>query len=234
MNDELSASWDNAFELLQQWHEERPPDVGRVILSFIESELRLMTPALVLRSWPNDLVEDALRNVLVQLVENPLPNNITDLRAYLRRAFRNRCIDVYRVRKRETPLNDSAGEWEHPDQTGTSPLDAILLDEQRVRVRTALNRLTMTDRVVLKLELAPEWLVEEELAWLAQRTAQTPSAIRQSINAANDMHALTRIFDSGDDDPNELEARRKRMERFRRRRARAREKLRAQLEESGV
>lgn len=236
MNEEPRASWDNALDLLQQWHAERQPEVGRAVLRFIESELRSMTPALVRRSWPDDLIEDALRDFLVRLVENPLPSDITDIRAYLRRAFRNHCIDGYRARarKREKPLDTSAGQWEQPEQTTASPLKAVLRDERRARVQAAVARLSLSNRVVLKLELAPEWLVEDEVAWLAERTAQTPSAVRQAIDAADDMHALTRIFDPGDDDPDATEERRKRMERFRRRRARAREKLRAQLQEDGA
>lgn len=78
MNEEPRASWDNAFDLLVQWHEERRPEVGRAVLRFIESELRLMTPALVRRSWPEDLVEDALRDFLVRLVEHHLLNKSAD------------------------------------------------------------------------------------------------------------------------------------------------------------
>lgn len=236
MNEEPRASWDNALDLLLRWHEERRPEVGRAVLRFVESELRLMTPALVRRSWPDDLVEDALRDFLVRLVEHRLPSDIADLRAYLRRAFGNHCIDSYRarVRKRETALDASAPEWDRPEEPAASPLHAVLRDEQRARVHAALVRLSLVDRVVLKLELAPEWLEEEEVAWLAERTASNRQEVREAIEAADDMHALTRIFDPGDDDPDDPEARRMRMERFRRRRARAREKLRALLEEDGA
>ncbi|RZO63732.1 MAG: sigma-70 family RNA polymerase sigma factor [Sandaracinaceae bacterium] len=236
MSEKPRASWDNALDLLVQWHEERRPKVGRAVLRFIESELRLMTPALVRRSWPDDLVEDALQDFLVRLVEHRLPSDIADLRAYLRRAFGNHCIDSYRARarKRETSLESSAVDWERPQEPAASPLDAVLRDEQRARVQAALVRLSLADRVVLKLELAPEWLEEEEVAWLAERTASSRREIREAIDVADDMYALTRIFDPGDDDPDDPEARRMRMERFRRRRARAREKLRALLEEDGA
>lgn len=234
MTEELRASWENAFDLLLEWHESRRPEVGRSVMRFIEIELRLMTPASVRRAWPEDLVEDAIRDFLVRLVETPLPNDIADLRAYLRRAFRNHCIDCYRARarKHEMPLEAGESEWESSAEPSSSPLQAVLHDEQRSRVLAALARLSLADRVVLKLELAPEWLDEEEVAWLGERTASTPSDVREAIDAANDIHALTRIFDPGEDDPNDPEGRRMRMERFRRRRARAREKLKAQLEEN--
>jgi len=48
---------------------------------------------------------------------------------------------------------------------------------------------------------------------------------------AQDTYALTRIFDPVDDDPNDPQARRDRMERFRQRRGRARRQLRAMLED---
>jgi DNA-directed RNA polymerase specialized sigma24 family protein len=236
MSNEPRASWDNALDLLRRWHEERRPEVGRAVLRFIESELRLMTPALVRRSWPADLVEDAVRDFLVWLVEHRLPSDIADLRAFLRRAFRNHCIDRHRARtrRRETSFEASAAEWEGPEEPAASPLHAVLRDEQRAHVHAALARLSLVDRVVLKLELAPEWLDEEEVVWLAERTASHPREVRKAIHLADDMHALTRIFDPGDDDSDDLEARRMRMERFRRRRARAREKLRALLEEDGT
>lgn len=236
MIEEPRASWDNALDLLAQWREERRPQVGRSVLRFIESELRLMTPALVRRSWPEDLVEDALRDFLLRLVESRLPSGITDLRAYLRRAFRNHCIDGYRAnsRRRETSLEAGPGDWESPEDPSASPLHAVLRDEQRARVHAALAGLSLADRVVLKLEIAPEWLSEEEVSWLAERTASTSSGVRAAIDAAADMHALTRIFDPGDDDPDDPESRRMRMERFRRRRARAREQLSAELEEDGA
>lgn len=235
MNDDPRASWDNALDLLQRWHEERRPEVGRAVLRFLESELRLMIPALVRRSWPDDLVEDALRDFLVRLVEHRLPSDIADLRAFLRRAFRNHFINSYRARtrKREISFEASAAEWDRPEEAAASPLHAVLRDERRARVQAALARLSLVDRVVLKLELAPEWLDEEEVVWLAVRTASHPHEVRKAIHLADDMHALTRIFDPGDDDP-DSETRRMRMERFRRRRARAREKLRALLEEDGA
>lgn len=236
MSPDPHATWENALDLLAMWHDERRTEVGRAVLRFIERELRTMTPAQVRRTWPRDLVEDALRDFLVRLIEHRLPTDVTDLRAYLRRAFGNHCIDSYRARarKRETRLEASAAEWERPEEPAASPLHAVLRDEQSARVHAALVRLSLVDRVVLKLELAPEWLEEEEVAWLAERTASTRQEVREAIEAADDMHALTRIFDPGDDDPDDPEARRMRMERFRRRRARAREKLRALLEEDGA
>lgn len=236
MTEELRASWDNALDLLGRWHDERQPEVGRVVLRFIESELRLMTPALVTRSWPEDLVEDALRDFLVWLLEHRLPDDINDARNYIGRAFRNHCIDCYRARarKRETWLEVEAREWESPAESLGSPLDAVLREELSARVQAALARLSPADRVILKLELAPLWLTQEELSWLAESTGTTVFRVRDAIDAADDMHALTRIFDPGDDDPDDPEIRRLRMERFRRRRARAREKLRAQLQEDGT
>lgn len=231
MSEEPRADWDNVLDLLAQWHSEQRPEVGRAAVRFIESELRLMVPALTHRSPSWDLVEDALAETLKRLIERRLPSQVTDLRAYLARVFRNRCIDGCRARKRETSLESGVPEWESPEDVSASPFHAVLRDEGRARMQAALAHLSLVDRVVLKLESAPEWLTDEEVAWLAERTASTPAAVREAIGAAPDMHALTRIFDSRDDDLDDPKVRRKRMERFRRRRDRAREKLRAFLVE---
>jgi len=94
----------------------------------------------------------------------------------------------------------------------------------------------MADRVALKLDHSPEWLTDEEIRWLSKRAGLGISDLWKAINeanntAANKMHALTRLFDPCEDDANDPESRRKRMERFRRRRARAREKLKALIQE---
>ena len=108
----------------------------------------------------------------------------------------------------------------------------IALEGERARqLHAAIRQLEIADRIVLKLDLAPELLDDEDVRWLAARMEMDTAAIRQAVTSAEDIHALTRIFDPGDDDPDDPEIRRKRMERFRRRRARAREKLRALLQE---
>lgn len=232
MNEEPHVSWDNALGLLLQWHDQRRPEVGRQVLRFIETELRLMMPALVRRSWPEDLAEDALRSLLSRLVEVRLPYTITNPRSYLQRAFRNHCIDTYRAHAQKTSIE--ASEWELPHEPFPSPLHAMLREEQQSRVHAALDRLPPADRVLLKLEFAPEWLTNEEVLWLAEHTRASVSQLRKAIDIAGDMHDLSRIFDPDDDDPHDLEIRRVRMERFRRRRSRAREKLKVWLEEEGA
>ncbi len=234
MGEEIQASWNNALDLLLQWHIERSQDVGRSVFGFIESELRLMIPVVVRRFWPSDLMEDALQDFLARLIKHPLDGDITNLRAYLRRAFANHCIDRYRARERklDTSCEAGAGEWMYSEEESTH--HAVLLNERRVWIHSALARLSPADRVVLKLEFAPEWLDDDEVVWLAKNTDSNPQEVREAINTAEDMYALSKVFDPGSDNPDEPEARRLRMERFRRRRARARDKLRGLLQEDGV
>jgi DNA-directed RNA polymerase specialized sigma24 family protein len=226
-------SWDAIGDELRRWHASGDREAGRSALAFLEPELRRMVPVLVRRTWPGDAIEDALRDFLVKVIEVPLPPGIDDLRRYLGRAFRNHCIDVHeaRSRRRETPVDDAAGGWESPSEDGVSPATLVLDAERGRHLRAALQRLEIADRIVLKLDHAPELLEDDEVRWLADRAGMEPATIRQAVTSAEDVHDLTRVFDPEDDNPSDPQDRRKRMERFRRRRARARDKLRALLQE---
>lgn len=223
--------WQDAVADLALWHGERRASAARSALTFIEAELRLAVPPLVRRSWPEEQVDDVLREFLARLLDRPLPADVEDPRRYLIRAFRNSCIDRHRAlqRRMEVPIPEPTT-WE-PAEAGPSPAQRIE-DQERARwVQGALEALPLADRVAIKLVDAPEWLDEAELAWLAERTGLSIEATSSAIQAAGDVYALTELFDpptlGGADD------RRQRMERFRRRRGRAREKLRELLEGDG-
>ena len=230
---DTARSWDRALLALSRWHESGDREAGRAAVSFIEVELRLLVPSLVRRRWPDDLVEDAVQGVLERLVHKPLPDGVDDPRRYLARALRNRCIDQYEARRRraEQSLEETSTGWEPPADIAESPAELTLRRERALQVQAAVAKLDLADRIVLKLEHAPEWLTESEIDWLATRTGPNLGGVRDAVAAARDMHALTRIFDPGEDDPDDPEQRRRRMERFRRRRTRARNKLRELLRE---
>jgi len=230
---EAPVSWEIVNEHLRRWHTSSNRQALHAALVFLEPQFRLMIPARVKRTWPADLVEDALRTFLLKLVETPLPAGIKKPKGYLARSLKNHCIDAYeaRVRRRETPIEDIGAGWEPQAHGQRSPAEA-LDEQQRARLlHSALQQLAMADRVVLKLAHAPEWLSEDELSWLGQRLELGEAEVQREVAAARDTYALTCIFDPGDDDPQDPVARRLRMERFRRRRARAREKLRGLLQE---
>lgn len=220
-------------EELRRWHESRDREAGRTALAFLEGELRLMVPGLVRRTWPQDLVEDALRSFLVKLLEKPLPAPLDKPRGYVAQAFRNCCIDLHMAwrRRRESSIEDAPAGWEPPADSDESPADVASREEEAQLIRAAIGQLEIADRIALKLDDAPEWLDDEEVRWLSDCGGTSPLEVRRAVASAEDMHALTRVFDLGDDDPQDPQARRKRMERFRRRRARAREKLRELLRE---
>jgi len=226
-------SWDTIGDELRRWHASGDQEAGRSALAFLEPELRRMVPVLARRTWPGDVIEDALRDFLAKVIKVPLPPKIDDLRRYLGRAFRNHCIDVHeaRSRRRETLVDAAAGGWEPPSEDGVSPATLVLEAERGRHLRAALQRLEIADRIVLKLDHAPELLDDDEVRWLADRAGMEPATIRQAVTSAEDVHDLTRVFDPEDDNPSDPQDRRKRMERFRRRRARARDKLRALLQE---
>ena len=231
---ETQMSWDTVMPALRKWHESRDRVIGRAVFAFIEGELRLVIGGLIRQQWSKDLVEDGLQSTLEKLAEKPLPDGISEPRRYLTRALRNRCIDLYRARRRrgDRSLDDAPAGWEPPTECTTLPAEIALRHEREQQIHNAIEKLDVSDRVVLKLREAPEWLTDEELDWLAKRSGLSTSDLQRAIVAAEDKHALTLIFDPGDDDPDDSALRRKRMERFRRRRARAREKLHKLLQES--
>jgi len=221
--------WGSAVAALRNWHQRRSRSAARSALEFLEPQLRLQVPPLVRRTWPSELVEDALRGFLTRLLERPLPDEIDSPRRYLTSAFRNRLIDLHRAQQRRNevpPPEDS--DW--PPGEEESPEMRIEREQQASELATALASLSMADRVALKLVDAPEWLSSEEVAWLAAKSGSTHQGVVEAIDSARDVHDLTLIFDpkgSVDD------SRRLRMERFRRRRARARAKARDALSEGG-
>lgn len=221
--------WESAVEGLRAWHTDRCASAARSALAFIESELRLAIPPMVRRTWPEEQIEDALREFLTRLLERPLPAEVDDPRRYVVRAFENRCIDLHRAQQRHRKATEAAAaEWT-PDAASTGSAERRLQDHQRaVAFKAALDRLPLADRVALKLVDGPEWLDSTEVEWLANGQGRSVAEVRQNIVAAADIHALTEIFDPPS--PGAAEDRRLRLERFRRRRGRAREKLRAILD----
>lgn len=225
-----TVSWETLAIELRHWHESRDRDAGRAALAFLEVELRLMVPALVRRTWPDHLVEEALGAFLLKLLEKPLPRDIERLRGYVARAFRHHCVDCYEARRRQGAADGSeVAPWEAPMEGAPSPEVLALQVEQARELREALGKLDIADRIVLKLDDAPELLDDEELDWMGARLGLDNAAVLAAVMAAEGPYAVTHVFDPGDDLPDDGEARRKRMERFRRRRARARDKIRALL-----
>lgn len=220
--------WKRAVDDLRAWHTDRRASAARSALVFIESELRLAIPPMVRRTWPVEQVEDALREALARLLERPLPADLDDPRRYVVRAFENRCIDLHRAQQRHLKATEkAAAEWAPNDPSGGA--ERRMEEHQRaVAFQAALDRLSIADRVALKLVDGPEWLDATELEWLANGQGKSAAEVRSAIAAAEDIHALTEIFDPPS--PGDGEDRRLRMERFRRRRGRAREKLRAILD----
>ena len=230
------TSWFEAVAGLDTWRRNGDRRAGRAALGFLEPRLRTMVPRRVKESWPSDLLEQSLQDFLERLLRNPLPEGLEEPERYVARALKNHFIDAWRRERRkhviETPEANQPAGWEPVAVDQASGETRIAAREQRTRVVGALNRLGTADRVALKLQLAPEWLTDTELEWLAARTRTTPDEVRAAILAADTVYELTLVFDPdyGAKPPDE-QARRKRMERFRRRRARARDKLRALLEE---
>jgi len=193
----------------------------------------MMAPQIAKAKWPKDLIDEALRSFIFKLLKKPLPDNIDNFAGYISRAFRNHCFDMHKARrsKKTISVEDTPDGWEPVDKITPSALVVALQRERSKKLHTAISKLDIADRIVLKLANAPEWLDEKEVLWLADRSNMTITEARLALSEADDMYAMSRVFDPGDDDPKDKAKRRTRMERFRKRRARARKKLRDLLQE---
>jgi RNA polymerase sigma-70 factor (ECF subfamily) len=130
-----------------------------------------------------DLVQDAVLNTL-RNIHSFEPEGQGALRAYLRRAVDNRINDeLRRIGRRGQPamLDD-----EHPDGA-PSPLEDAIASETEARYRSALARLSQTDRqlVVGRVELG---YTPQQLALLTGRSR--PDSARIALH-----RALVRLAD---------------------------------------
>lgn len=229
---EDNSSWDKIKTALVQWHRSHDGRANREEFAFLETELRLMIPALVWRTWTEDLIQDALRSFLVKLLEKPLPEPTDNLRAYLATALKRHCIDLYEARRgrRTTSIEDMPQGWEPPASSSESPLEIAeqreLSEKRTEKLRSALLTLSVEDRIALKLAHAPERLDAAEIQWLSVRANMDTKEVRRLIQSTDDIYPLTHVFDPGDEPLDDPAVRRKRMERFRKRRSRACAQLR--------
>lgn len=216
---DTDAAWSAALADLERWHFEGERDSARAALAFIEPELRLAVPRTVPRRWPAEQVEDALQGFLLRLLERPLPPSIrSSPGGYIVRSFKNWCLDIERGRRRA-----ASEPWEDDASPRAARQEVEARDQVR-RMNAGLSQLRVEDRVALKLEAAPETLADDEWRWLAERSGLPQDVVRSRILGAEDVYALTLVFDPGPE-PLDTKGRRDRMERFRKRRERARDAL---------
>jgi DNA-directed RNA polymerase specialized sigma24 family protein len=225
MSPQSPNDWPSIFDDLTAWHEHRDNAAANRALSALEPWLRARIPAPVRARWSPDELEDALQSFLERLLAKPLPSTVDSPDAYFRRALRNHCLDMKRGRK-----NEPHAQWDEsrPPQTTTQ---APASKQKLARAGEALERLSMKDRVVIKLVDLPWALTLEELSWLGQRCGRSVVDLRSTLEHCFDKLELSLLFDPGPP-PETPKERRDRLERFRRRRSRARAKLRAALEVS--
>ena len=227
--------WSDVPDKLRQWHENGCRESARVALRFLEKQFRSMIPGIVRRKWPEDLIESELQERLKKFLEEPLSDNIEKPERYFRKCLQHHFINVYRKQKGNLEMQrfDEGETLKSPPvehsatfTSSTRSPEASLKELQRARsLHEALQQLSVADRVALKLVSCPLWLDDEEISWLAGRCEKKPDEVIAETKSIDDVYELTRLFDPGEDDPDDGKARRKRMERFRKRRSRARKKL---------
>lgn len=221
----MLPAWSTIPDQLTAWHAHGDRNAAAEAIRFLEIELRLAFPPAARRRWPSQQLDDALQGFLTRLLQRPLPTRPTDPNGYLKRAFRNWCVSIER-RNREIPTDDAVF-VELPATTS----DAGEIQQQRDHAIRAVGALRIEDRVAIKLVDAPEWLNDVELGWLAERADLTTAAVSLLVQNAPDILILSILFDPGPE-PTTVEARRTRLERFRKRRNRARDALIAALEQA--
>lgn len=227
MTEHEPISWDNLLEGLGLWHQKRDEVLGRAVFAFLECELRLMTPAIARRTWSEDDLEDALHDFLLRLLKKPLQGSVREPKAYLRRMFHNHHTRRHDAKQRGASAEAEVDWWDDQEASELSPLDQTLHDEKREQLSIQFAKLQITDRVVFKLAGAPYWLSDDEVEWLAQRSGLSVADVRETIRTAGgDMYTLSKLYNPGDDDPEDRPQRRTRMETFRKQRERARDRLR--------
>ena len=222
--------WHDVQVQLRRWHQEGDRDSLRSALRFIEGELRNALPAAVKRGLPLADQDDAINSMLKRLIEQPLPEELDDLHSYLMAIFRNHCLDMGRKARRMAGRDAAfCEEWPVHQPRGRTPEEELASARISRAINAAFEKLPIEDRVAAKLDLAPERLTPGELAWISGRLAVTPEDAATAIRHATDKYELTKIFDPGTDDPTDMDARRRRLDRFLKRVNRASQKLKAAL-----
>lgn len=219
------VSWDNLQDLLAQWHQTRQRALGHLVFVFLEEELRLMFPSHIRNVWSDEMRDDVLQSFLSKLIERPLPQNIDHIRSYMRSMLRNHCMDHHRRMARDFNTQDDVNKLEQTKAKHQSDENPAIIKQELERRLASFAQLPISDRVVLKLNYACNWLEQDEMVWLAARSGLSIEQLRTTLAEEHDTYALSHIFDPGDDRSEDKEARRKRMERFRRRRSRAQARL---------
>jgi len=234
MNPKYQVCWGNIKDLLNQYHESKHPKdpiLIQDVCKFIEEEFRLCAPHHFFKTQEEHLqVDDIIQELLIKMIHNPLLNDVDHPKAYLMKVFRNQCIDAGR-RSRKKEIKNELDYIEHVDTERNSPESAMIDQESVEQYKRSMAQLSIKDRIALKLYYAVEWLTDDEIEWLAQQSNIKPHEIRKRLSYTVDKYDLTKLFDPGDDDEDDKELRRRRMERFRRRVDRARLQLKQKLTE---
>ena len=215
--------WASALTDLVSWRERGDRTAARRALTFLEPQFRARVPARARRRLGTAVIDDGLQSFLEKLLRVRLDPTAAYPRAYLIRSFKNHFVDLEEAQARLP----SAFLPDLPEQESPLPDPESLLRSAQdcERLRRALASLSTPDRVALKLADAPEWITDDEMAWLADETGRSVAQVEALIGSVDSPFDAMEAFEPSDRE--ELEgSRRHRMERFRRRRARAREKLR--------
>lgn len=120
-----------------------------------------------------DVAQETLRRVVEALRQDRLRNPAA-LPAFVFQTARNVCLQRHRSARREARALDRLRGWRSGRQSGADPLVGLVLEERRDRVRGALERLSESDRELLRMS----YYDEVGTAEVARQLGITPRAVR--------------------------------------------------------
>jgi hypothetical protein len=231
---DLEDQWRGYGEALSRWHADRERSGLSEALAAIRRAAGEWFPAGARRRWSAAAREDAVSGFIERLLEKPLPTPVAaSAKAYLRESFRNHCLSLERHdRARPAHLSDDPEQATIASAYADAAERARSVENERIEslareeIIAAFERLAQDDSIALKLLVAPDRLSHAELEELARRNRIPIHELLSRLHAANTSYDLTLLLDppAGNESADQ-EARRKRLERFRRRCNRARDTL---------
>lgn len=225
-------SWGSCLRDLATWHGRGSAAALSRALVFAEQEVRLATPPVVRDRLGPEGVDEAVQEFLERLMRRPLPDGVRDPAAFVATSWRNHALTALRTKRRREARVRPADVAVVTATVEPQALGRLEAADDRRLLRSALGRLRPDDRLVLKLEHAPEWLDREELEALAERGRTSVPEVVSILKGSPGSFELSVLFDPPT--PGEPPAmRRTRLERFRKRRNRALARLRELMVEGG-
>ncbi len=227
-----SGEWIDCYAGLVRWRVAGDRHAAEEALRFLEPQLRVRVPLWVREGLGQAAVDALVQSFLEKMLAVSLPQTVESPRGYLIRAFQNHARSEVRSlrRRKEVPEQDLPALSAAVEPDG--PIE-VERSRSRVLLLAALERLSVEDRIILKLQIVPEWISPQDLLWLSGRTGASPAEISHRIICAEGSYELSLVFEPSTGRAGSKKDRSRRLDRFRKRKDRALERLRTAMKEVG-